>query len=458
MLGRLILVGWLLATGISARAEFSPRDVEGLVRFHGDNALLLGTPKRLDLTGSDDLSFFAVVGARNTGTTQQLNFDLAELLICDRALPQSERRQVQDYLIAKWGLDRQSVFDERLTDAPEDTFTIAVIPDTQRYFGPGSGRGDESGEPRNLAFDSRTRWLADNLDSQRIVFVTHLGDIVDRNHHHQWKIARENMDRFHGRMPYGIAIGNHDMVNSTGDSSLFQEYFGAERYADKPWYGGTYAGRPGQAPAVSGNNANSFQLFSAGGLDLVIVHVECNAPDDVLAWTDSVLETHRDRMAIIATHMYLGPIPRPNSRAEWLRVPQGRMQWKKVHGERGNSPQEMWDKSFRKHPNLFLVLAGDQSGVIALRQESRGKHGNLVHEVMQDYPRDADDSDWLRLFRFHPEQQQIEVRTYSPAQDRLCRGMRHVLDIEDHQFTLDISSAIAGFRERQARRGPLGAR
>jgi len=32
------------------------------------------------------------------------------------------------------------------------------------------------------------------------------------------------------------------------------------------------------------------------------------------------------------------------------------MQWKKVHGERGNSPEEMWDKSFRKHPNLFSVL------------------------------------------------------------------------------------------------------
>jgi hypothetical protein len=392
MLGRLILIGWLLATGMSVGAEFSPRDVD------------------------------------------------------------------QDYLIAQWDLDRQSLFDERLTDAPEDTFTIAVIPDTQRYFGPGSGRGDESGEPHNPAFDSRTRWLADNLHSQRIVFVTHLGDIVDRNHHHQWKIARENMDRFHGRVPYGIAIGNHDMVNSTGDSSLFQEYFGAERYAAKPWYGGTYAGRPGHAPAVSGNNANSFQLFSAGGLDLVIVHVECNAPDDVLAWTDSVLEAHRDRMAILVTHMYLGPIPRPDSRAEWLRVPQGRMQWKKVHGERGNTPQQMWDKSFRKHPNLFLVLAGDQSGVIALRQESRGEHGNLVYEVMQDYPRDSDDSDWIRLFRFHPEQQQIEVRTYSPAQDRLCSGMRHVMDIEDHQFTLDISSAIASFRERRARREPRGAR
>ena len=340
-----------------------------------------------------------------------------------------------------------------LTDAPEGTFTIAVIPDTQRYLGPGSGRGDQSGEPRNPAFDSRTRWLADNLEAQRIVFVTHVGDIVDRNHHTQWRIARANMDRFHGRVPYGIAVGNHDMSGRTGDSSLFQEYFGAERYAAMPWYGGTYAGRPGHAPQVSGNNANSFQLFTAGGMDFVIVHVECNAPDDVLAWVNAVLHAHRNRLAIITTHMYLGPIPRPANRSEWLKVPQGRMQWKKVHGDRGNTPQQMWEKSFSRHANLFLILAGDQSGVIALRQESRGEHGNLVYEVMQDYPRDADESDWLRLFRFHPDRQEIRVFTYSPAQDRLCDGMRHVPDWDEHQFVLDVSEAVARQARPRARRG-----
>ncbi|MCL4691675.1 MAG: hypothetical protein KJ060_04095, partial [Candidatus Hydrogenedentes bacterium] len=45
---------------------------------------------------------------------------------------------------------------EPLGPAPEGTFTFAVIPDTQRYLGPGSGQEDESGEPSNPAFDSRT--------------------------------------------------------------------------------------------------------------------------------------------------------------------------------------------------------------------------------------------------------------------------------------------------------------
>lgn len=333
---------------------------------------------------------------------------------------------------------------QTLTPAPEGTFTVAVIPDTQRYFGAGSGRDDESGESRNPAFDSRTAWLADNLESQRIVFVSHTGDIVDRNNADQWGVARDNMDRLHGRVPYGISVGNHDMAGATGDSSLFQEYFGAERYEGEPWYGGTYEGRPDHSPAISGNNANSFQLFSAEGLDFIVVHVECNGPDDVLAWVDGVLEEHRDRMAIISTHMYLGGIPRKG-----IDVPQGRMQWKKVHGDRGNTPQQMWDKCFSNHPNIFLMLCGDQSISISHRQTSLGKQRNRVHEILTDYPRNADESDWVRLFRFVPEQETIQVRTYSPAQDKLCDGAGHVTQRKMHQFELDISKAIADHRAQR---------
>jgi len=335
-----------------------------------------------------------------------------------------------------------------LAPAPEGTFTVAVIPDTQRYLGPGSGRGDESGAPRNPAFETRTKWLAENLEAQRVVFVSHMGDIVDHNEERQWRVARENMDRLHGRVPYGISVGNHDMARVEGDSSLFQQFFGTERYIGQAWYGGTYAGHPERGPAVSGNNANSYQLFAAGGLDFIALHLECNAPDDVLAWADGILEGHRDRLAIITTHMYLGGIARRGADE-----PQGRMTWKKVHGVRGNTPQELWDKCFRKHPNLFLVLCGDQSASITHHQVSEGAAGNAVHEILTDYPRHADDSDWLRLLRFQPEAGTIQVFTYSPAQDTLCEGINQKTDWSDHQFTLDISDAIADHRAR--RRGPL---
>ena len=59
-----------------------------------------------------------------------------------------------------------------LTPAPEGTFTIAVIPDTQRYLGPGSGREEERDTVINPAFESRTAWLAANRETQASVLMT----------------------------------------------------------------------------------------------------------------------------------------------------------------------------------------------------------------------------------------------------------------------------------------------
>lgn len=240
-------------------------------------------------------------------------------------------------------------------------------------------------------------------------------------------------------------------ATGVGDSSLFQEHFGADRFKEFPWYGGTYAGLPGQGPRISGNSANSFQLFSAGGFDFVILHLECNAPDDVLAWADGVLDSHAKRMAIVSTHMYLGPVTPPPPRVRRAdKEGLGRMCWKKIHGARGNTPQQMWDECFSKHSNLFLVLAGDQSFVIATRLESRGVKGNVVHEVMQDYPRATDQDDWIRLYRFDPARKKIRVMTYSPCQGRLCDSIGYLPDIADHQFELDISDAIGRYRSQSA--------
>ncbi|MBN1553766.1 MAG: metallophosphoesterase, partial [Phycisphaerae bacterium] len=183
-----------------------------------------------------------------------------------------------------------------LTPAPENSFSIVVIPDTQMYHGQDTKRTPKSTEPvTNAIFESHVRWIAENRQTQRIAFVSHVGDIVDRNNDTQWTVARKWMDLLHGKVPYGLCPGNHDMTHS-GDSSLFQKYFGAERFKDFDWYGGSYSGDP-KHPGHSGNNADSYQLFSAEGLDFVILHLECNAPNGVLKWADTILRKYPDRIA-----------------------------------------------------------------------------------------------------------------------------------------------------------------
>ena len=156
-----------------------------------------------------------------------------------------------------------------LAPAPEGSFSIVVLPDTQSYAA-----------VKPEIFHAETQWIVENHERQRIRFVSHVGDIVDRNVPEQWQVAREAMDRLHGVVPYGFSVGNHDMVTATGECSLFERFFPASRFEAFAWYGGSHK-----------NNANSFQLFSAEGLDFVIVHLECNAPDNALAWANRVVSS-----------------------------------------------------------------------------------------------------------------------------------------------------------------------
>ena len=324
-----------------------------------------------------------------------------------------------------------------LSEAPEGTFSVVVIPDTQHYR---RLKQDERAW-ENPTFEAYTRWIAANIQRQRIVFVSHVGDIVDLNERPQWKVARRCMDQLHGRVPYGISVGNHDMVSS-GDSSLFQELFPKSRFVEFDWYGGAFAGMPDSKSPVSVNNANSFQLFSAEGLRFIFLHLECNAPDDVLDWASELLQKHSDRRAIITTHMGLGPRDSPKNARDYFDAPKGRMTWKKCHGQRGNSPQQMWDKCFRRHSNVFMICCGDQSRTQAMRHSSRGDHGNTVHELLSDYGVNG-----LRVMRFVPKANQIEVRTWNPLTSQLTQGTTIVPDAAQHQFDLPYSMTSDGAGE-----------
>ncbi|MCL2104342.1 MAG: hypothetical protein FWH21_04710, partial [Kiritimatiellaeota bacterium] len=220
-----------------------------------------------------------------------------------------------------------------------------------------------------------------------------------------------------------------------GDASVFQRVCGGERFKGFPWGGGARE-----------NNGGGWGVFSGGGLDFVIVHLACNAKDDALAWADGVLERNRPRMAIVVTHAYLGPVE------AWNRVGaegpgMGRMCWSKISG--GNTPEQMWEKCFSKHEHLFLIVSGDQAPVVALRQVSQGANGNVVHEVMANYPILKDTDDWLRLYRFDVPARKLRALTYSPAQDRLCTGLLYLPWKDAHQFDLDISDAIGRFEARK---------
>jgi hypothetical protein len=323
--------------------------------------------------------------------------------------------------------------DEPLPPLRDGAFTLVVIPDTQHYRGAGCKLTPRATGPvYNPHLQAQIDWILAHRETERIVFVTHVGDIVEKDRPEEWAFAKTQLDRLRGVLPFSLTVGNHDM-SSKGNARLFQQAFPAASFRDDPWYLGCYThDRPDQR--VSTNNVNSAQRFSAGGLNLLHLSLECNAPDDVLAWADALLRRYPDDRAIITTHMDLGVVDKPKTNEGFIHDPQGRMRWVKIHGQRGNSGEQMWDKLYRKHPHLFLVLSGDQSRVTALRVDRAADDGHLIHALLSDYMSEPA----LRLMRFLPAAQRVDVLTCDVRRNTLVTSTNYVPDRDRHQFHLEL--------------------
>ncbi len=322
---------------------------------------------------------------------------------------------------------------EPLPPLPEGAFTFVVVPDTQGYTGKGAKSSPDSDEPvTNLNQTAQIDWILANQKKENIVFVSFVGDIVDRNVPEQWAVAKKNIDRLRGAVPFSLTLGNHDMASS-GDAHLFQETFPASSFKDYPWYLGSYT-HDREDQNISANNVNSAQEFSAGGINFLHISIECNAPDDVLAWAGKLLESHRDRLAIITTHMDLGIIEKPKTKEGFIIDPKGRMRWSKIHGPLGNNPEQLWDKLYRHHSNLNFILSGDQSRVTARRLDKAADDGHTIHALMSDYMSDT----VLRLMRFRPDKGEVEVLSYQVSGDVLVDATIYVPELSQHRFTIPL--------------------
>ncbi|HBJ85143.1 MAG TPA: serine/threonine protein phosphatase [Verrucomicrobiales bacterium] len=313
-----------------------------------------------------------------------------------------------------------------------EAFTIVIIPDTQSYTGKGCKATPQSTDPvTNANLEAQVKWIREHRDDQNIVFISHVGDIVDKNNADQWAVAKQHLDQLRGVVPFSLTVGNHDMT-SKGDATLFQKHFPAASFTTYPWYLGSYA-HTRSDQNVSANNVNSAQLFSAGGIDFIHLSLECNAPDDVLAWAGETLTKHARRHALITTHMDLGIREKPKTTEGYIHDPKGRMNWIKIHGARGNTGEQMWDKLYRKHASLRLIFCGDQSRVTALKLTTPADDGHPITSMLSDYMSQP----VLRLLRFVPAENRIHALTYDVKQQVLVEDTPHVHDLEQHQFTLD---------------------
>ena len=162
---------------------------------------------------------------------------------------------------------------------------------------------------------------------------------------------------------------------------------------------------------------DSYQLFSSGGLDFIIVNLEINPPSSVVTWANGLLTTYASRRAIVVTHDYLtgrGPVRR------WA--------------------TSLWTNLVSGNCNVFMVLSGHATEEAS--SPTRGGSCQPVHQVLQDYQSRANGGDgWLRYFTFKPSQNKIYAFTWKVPQGATAGQFE---TDANSQFSLDYNMSGAG--------------
>ena len=284
-----------------------------------------------------------------------------------------------------------------------DPFSLVVLPDTQFYS-----------QSYPNTFIAQTQWVVDNLTSRNIAFVSHLGDIVQSGesgtsrNQTEWQRADAALDRLDGNLalqpdglvPYSVVLGNHDyrvVSDKTSGTTRYQEFFGPTRYAGRSWY----------LEDSSSPGAHA-QIFSGGGYRFLNLTLQFEPTDADLTWAQSIIERHPGMPTILNTHSYLNPSSRRRQAS--------------IQGNSGGTPnqgntgEQVFQKLVYLNPQIFLVMNGHFSGEYS--QVSTNVAGQEVLELVVDYQSRQNGGDgWMRLMSFRPDDNRIDVQTYSPTRN-----------------------------------------
>lgn len=301
---------------------------------------------------------------------------------------------------------------------------IVLLPDTQTYA-----------EKYPEIMDTQLNWIAHN--AKHINFVLQQGDLTQNNNDKEWQTVKNAFSKIDNKVPYILAVGNHDMGSGPGkfadvrNSSIFNHYFPFNEFAKQSHFGGTF--EPEKLD-------NSYYLLNTGKVKWIIITLEFGPRNEVLAWANEILAKYPDRLAIVNTHAYMySDNTRIGEGDNWR--PQAYGVGKDVGEKAVNDGEQIWEKLIRKHANVRFVFSGHilNSGVGTL--VSTNDAGLPTYQMLANYQEGVKGSikggnGFLRILDLNFKKKTLSIKTFSPYINEFKLEKEQNFDFENVNFGL----------------------
>ena len=288
-------------------------------------------------------------------------------------------------------------FDEK-EEVSDFAYSFAVIGDTQVVA---KKYPDE--------FHKIYDYILDNLEEKNIQFVLGLGDITDTDSYDEWELAKENIFRLDGKVPYSLVRGNHDSKANFNGAFPYSKYESV------------------LSGSFDGTMINTWQELTLGEVDYIIFTLDYGASNAVLNWASEIIKAHPKHNVIITTHAYLY--------RDGTTLDQGDVCPPATTGG-SNNGDHMWDKLIRKYENIVLVISGhDPCDKIVMAQD-KGDGGNTVTQLLID-PQGVDAAQGatglVAILYFSEDGREVTVEYYSTVREQ------YFMEENQFSFTLDLA-------------------
>lgn len=314
----------------------------------------------------------------------------------------------------------------------QDTFTLAVIPDTQVEV------ASAAAYPR---FTNRIQWLVSNKTSLNLKYVWQVGDLQDwddATHSHYERASNGLKPLEQAGIPLALSVGNHDTAAVCAGGSAcpgvdiptafrniptWNQYYPASRFPGIKTLCqefGNYSGRllavgPSgtgvQTPSyirdkctVSNSTDNAYRTFTAGGLQWLLINYEMWPRQAVQEWMKTVIERHADHNVILITHMHMsgGNTGLPTDFGGYG-SPQG-------------SPKAVYDNVISQFSNVRIVSSGHigASGCAVFN----GPKGNKIYSYLNNRLEGGPTPNHVRLLKVSTSANSLLSQEYVPQDGR----------------------------------------